>query len=91
VLLASEEKAKAVSKKPVWIAGLGLATDTMRIGDRKSLTSILSAREAAKTAYKMAGVGRRILISQRSTTVLPSQRSWLMRTLVSVKKGRVEN
>jgi acetyl-CoA C-acetyltransferase len=57
LLLASEEKAKAVSKKPVWIAGLGLATDTMRIGDRKSLTSILSAREAAKTAYKMAGVG----------------------------------
>ena len=57
VLLASEEKAKAVSKKPVWIAGLGLATDTMRIGDRKSLTSILSTREAAKVAYKMAGVG----------------------------------
>jgi len=57
VLLASEEKAKAISKKPVWIAGLGLATDTMRIGDRKSLTSILSAREAAKAAYKMAGVG----------------------------------
>ncbi len=57
VLLASEEKAKALSEKPVWIAGLGLATDTMRIGDRKSLTSILSSREAAKTAYRMAGVG----------------------------------
>jgi acetyl-CoA acetyltransferase len=57
LLLASEEKAKAVSKKPVWVVGLGLATDTMRIGDRKSLTSILSAREAAKAAYKMAGVG----------------------------------
>jgi acetyl-CoA C-acetyltransferase len=57
VLLASEEKAKSISKKPVWIAGLGLATDTMRMGDRKSLTSILSAREAARTAYKMAGVG----------------------------------
>jgi len=57
VLLASEEKAKALSKKPVWIAGLGLATDTMRMGDRKSLTSILSSREAAKTAYRMAGVG----------------------------------
>jgi acetyl-CoA C-acetyltransferase len=57
LLLASEERAKAVSKKPVWIAGLGLATDTMRIGDRKSLTSILAAREASKTAYKMAGVG----------------------------------
>ncbi len=57
VLLASEERAKSISKKPVWIAGLGLATDTMRMGDRKSLTSILSSREAAKAAYKMAGVG----------------------------------
>ena len=57
VLLASEERAKAISKKPVWIAGLGLATDSMRLGDRKSLTSLQASREAAKTAYKMAGVG----------------------------------
>ena len=57
VLLASEERAKAISKKPVWIAGLGLATDAMRLGDREKLTSLLATREAAKTAYKMAGVG----------------------------------
>lgn len=57
VIIASEEKAKAISKKPVWIVGAGLATDTLRLGDRESLTSILAAREAAKTAYKMAGVG----------------------------------
>jgi len=57
VLLASEERAKAISKKPVWIAGLGLATDAMRLGDRGKLTSLLATREAAKTAYKMAGVG----------------------------------
>ncbi len=57
VMLASEEKAKALSKRPVWIAGLGLATDTMRMGDRKSLTSIHSACEAARGAYKMAGMG----------------------------------
>jgi acetyl-CoA C-acetyltransferase len=57
VILASEERAKAISKKPVWIAGVGLATDTLRLSDRKSLTSLLAAREAAKTAYKMAGVG----------------------------------
>ncbi len=56
VLLASEEKAKAISKKPVWITGLALATDTMRMTDRESLTSIKATREAAKTAYKMAGV-----------------------------------
>src|SRR5512136_482907 len=57
VIIASEERAKAISKKPVWIVGSGLATDTLRLGDRESLTSILAAREAAKTAYKMAGVG----------------------------------
>jgi acetyl-CoA C-acetyltransferase len=57
VLLASEERAKAISKKPVWIVGLGLATDTMRLGDRRSLTSLLATREAAKMAYKMAGIG----------------------------------
>lgn len=57
VLLASEEKAKAISKKPVWIAGLGCATDTMRLGDRKSLTSLQATREAARAAYQMAGIG----------------------------------
>jgi acetyl-CoA C-acetyltransferase len=57
VIIASEEKAKAISKKPVWIVGSGLATDTLRLGDRKSLTSIMAAREAARIAYKMAGAG----------------------------------
>ena len=56
VLIASEERAKAISKKPIWIVGTGVATDTLRLGDRKSLTSILSAKEAAKIAYKRAGV-----------------------------------
>lgn len=57
VLLASEERAKSISKKPVWIVGLALGTDTMRITERESLTSIMAAREAAKVAYKMAGIG----------------------------------
>lgn len=57
VIIASEEKAKAISKKPIWIVGSALATDTLRLADRKSLTSIAAAREAAKIAYKMAGVG----------------------------------
>jgi acetyl-CoA C-acetyltransferase len=57
VIIASEERAKAICKKPVWIAGVGLATDTLRLADRKSLTSLSAVREAAKTAYKMAGVG----------------------------------
>jgi acetyl-CoA C-acetyltransferase len=59
IILASEEKAKSICKKPVWIVGLGFATDTMRIGEREKLTSIQATREAAKIAYKMAGVGPR--------------------------------
>jgi len=57
ILLASEERAKAISKKPVWMVGLGLATDTLRLGDRESLTSLRAAREAARMAYRMAGIG----------------------------------
>ncbi len=57
VIIASEERAKAISKKPVWIVGSGLATDTLRMADRKSLTTIQASREAARVAYKMAGVG----------------------------------
>ena len=57
VLLASEERAKGISKKPVWMVGLALGTDTMRITERESLTSIMASREAAKVAYKMAGIG----------------------------------
>ena len=57
ILLASEKRAKSISSKPVWMVGLGLATDTMRITERNSLTSIMAVREATKAAYKMAGVG----------------------------------
>ena len=57
ILLASEERAKALSTRPVWVTGLGLATDTMRIGERSSLTSLRASREAARIAYKMAGLG----------------------------------
>ncbi len=57
ILLASEERARAMSRKPVWIAGIGCATDTMRLGERESLTSIKAVREAARIAYRMAGIG----------------------------------
>lgn len=56
VIIASEEMAKAISKRPVWIAGLGFATGSLRISDRDSLTSIEASRAAAKMAYKMAGI-----------------------------------
>ncbi len=56
IILASEEKAKAMSKKPVWIAGLGCATDSLGLGERKNIPTLEATVVAADQAYKMAGV-----------------------------------
>jgi acetyl-CoA C-acetyltransferase len=56
VLLACEERAREIATKPVWVIGLGLATDTMRIGERETLTTLKATDGAAKKAYEMAGV-----------------------------------
>jgi len=55
-ILASEEKAKKLSDTPVWITGLGAASDTMMISERPTLTGLTASRLAAEGAYKMAGV-----------------------------------
>ncbi|MFC1921069.1 thiolase domain-containing protein [Chloroflexota bacterium] len=57
IIVASADVAKNVCKKPVWIAGLGAATDTMTMSGRKSVSSLSCAKDAAKQAYEMAGVG----------------------------------
>lgn len=56
IILASADVAKRVSKAPIWIAGLGAATDTMSMSGRKSLTSLSCAKDAAAQAYKMANL-----------------------------------
>jgi len=55
-ILASEEKAKKISDTPVWITGLGGASDTMMISERQTLTGLTATRLAADQAYKMAGI-----------------------------------
>jgi len=55
VLLASEEKAKKLTKKPVWIDGFASIEDTYWIGER-DLVKLDGLREAGKRAYKMAGI-----------------------------------
>jgi acetyl-CoA C-acetyltransferase len=55
-ILASEEKAKKLCDTPVWIIGLGSASDTMMISERQTLTGLTATRLAAEKAYKMAGV-----------------------------------
>ncbi|VEN74373.1 Acetyl-CoA acetyltransferase [Candidatus Desulfarcum epimagneticum] len=57
VIVASEEKARAFSKKPVWILGVGAASASVNLSGRDSFSSLDAAERAARQAYDMAGVG----------------------------------
>jgi len=57
LILANEEKAKKISDTPVWIAASAAASAPMSILRRETLTSLPSAVEASRQAYKMAGIG----------------------------------
>lgn len=57
IIIASGDIAKRVTSIPIWIIGLGAATDTMTMSGRESLTGLRCAQEAARQAYEMAGVG----------------------------------
>jgi acetyl-CoA C-acetyltransferase len=52
VILAAEEKARALCDRPVWLEGVGCATDSMSVLHRPSLTGLPSAEEAARQAYR---------------------------------------
>jgi acetyl-CoA C-acetyltransferase len=57
IIIAKEDVAKSIAKIPIWIIGLGAATDTMTMSGRKSVTSLTCAQDAARQAYEMAGIG----------------------------------
>jgi acetyl-CoA C-acetyltransferase len=57
IIVASEEKAKSFSKKPVWILGVGAATTSVNLAGRDLFTGLTVAEQAAQQAYQMAGVG----------------------------------
>jgi len=56
LIVASEEKAKEFSKKPIWILGLGAATTTVNLAGRDLFSGLTAAQQAGEQAYKMAGV-----------------------------------
>lgn len=56
IILASEEKAKKITDTPVWVAGVGSASDTLSFTNRTSLVGLTCTVEAAKQAYKMARI-----------------------------------
>jgi acetyl-CoA C-acetyltransferase len=55
VLLASEEKAKQITDRPVWIEGVGWNLDTAHWTDR-DLAYPQYVENAARMAYQMAGI-----------------------------------
>jgi len=56
LIVASEEKAKALSKKPVWILGLGAASASVNMSGRDQFTGLAVAQQASAQAYTMAGI-----------------------------------
>jgi acetyl-CoA C-acetyltransferase len=54
LVLATEEKAKKLTDKPVWFKGYGSSLDAFFLGDRDLLNGQLG--NAAARAYKMAGI-----------------------------------
>lgn len=56
VIVASEEKAKAFSKKPIWILGVGAASTAVNMAGRDLLTGLTVGEQAGQEAYKMAGI-----------------------------------
>jgi acetyl-CoA C-acetyltransferase len=57
LIVASEERAKEFSDKPVWILGVGAASAPVNLAGRDEFEGLTVAKLAAKQAYKMAGVG----------------------------------
>jgi acetyl-CoA C-acetyltransferase len=57
LILASREFAKRITDKPIWIHGLGASSDSATLAGRETYSSISCAREAARIAYDMAGIG----------------------------------
>jgi acetyl-CoA C-acetyltransferase len=56
IIVASEEKAKAFSKKPVWILGVGAASTAVNLSGRDSFSGLTVGIEAGRQAYEMAGI-----------------------------------
>lgn len=56
MIVVSEEKAKAFAREPVWILGVGSATNSVNLTGRNLFSGLDAARRAGDVAYKMAGI-----------------------------------
>jgi acetyl-CoA C-acetyltransferase len=56
IILAAGDVAKNYTDTPVYLRGIGQASDTMALHDREDMTALRATRLAASQAYKAAGV-----------------------------------
>lgn len=56
IIVASEERAKSLCAKPVWILGLGSASTSVNLAGRDLFSGLAVAQHAASQAYNMAGI-----------------------------------
>lgn len=56
IILASEDRAKALTDNPAWITGVGLSLDKAFAGEREDITVFTSSVHAGRDAYAMAGM-----------------------------------
>ncbi|MCU0692865.1 MAG: thiolase domain-containing protein [Polyangiaceae bacterium] len=56
VILADEDRARAAGDRVVWLDGVGCASDSMSVLRRGDLVGLKAVSEAARQAYRMAGV-----------------------------------
>lgn len=56
VILASEEVARKYTDTPIWVTGMGHASDTMALHDRDDITSLKATKLASRQAYDMARI-----------------------------------
>jgi acetyl-CoA C-acetyltransferase len=59
ILLASEEVARRSTDTPVWVDGMGAASDWLALQERSSLTSLAATRAAADEAFRSADIDRK--------------------------------
>tara|TARA_B100001996_G_C18672127_1_gene597077 strand:- start:1960 stop:3135 length:1176 start_codon:yes stop_codon:yes gene_type:complete len=56
VILAADHVVKQFTDDPVWVKGSAAASDYLALHDRPSITQLVATQNAAKRAYKMAGI-----------------------------------
>ncbi|MDR1532066.1 MAG: acetyl-CoA acetyltransferase [Clostridiales bacterium] len=57
LVLTALDSGREFNHKPVRIAGVGQATDTHVVAERREPTELFAVKESARRAYEMAGIG----------------------------------